>query len=118
MTPNEYQKEASKTIPSNYFNLNSRADKDALLNAALGLCGESGEFADILKKHCYQGHPLDTNHLAKELGDILWYVSLGASGLGLSLETIMRMNINKLRKRYPEEHFDPEKSLQRLEGDI
>lgn len=118
MTPNEYQREASKTIPTNIFNLNSRVDKDALINVALGLCGESGEFADILKKHCYQGHQLDSDHLAKELGDILWYVSLGASGLGLSLETIMRMNINKLRKRYPEGQFDPEKSLHRVVGDI
>lgn len=117
MTPNEYQNEAMKTAPES-LRLGSRVNKDALTNAALGLCGESGEFADIMKKHIYQGHELDSDHLAKELGDILWYVSLGAAGLGLSLETIMRMNVNKLRKRYPEGHFDPEKSQHREDGDI
>lgn len=117
MTPNEYQIEAMKTAPET-FNFGSRMDKDALMNAALGLCGESGEFADIMKKHIYQGHKLDQYHLAKELGDILWYVALGASGLGLSLESIMRTNVNKLRKRYPEGHFDVEKSQNRADGDI
>lgn len=117
MTPNEYQNEAMKTATDG-LNLYSRVNKDALNNAALGLCGEAGEFADIMKKHIYQGHEIDADHLAKELGDILWYVALGASGLGLTLETIMRMNINKLRKRYPEGHFDPEKSQNRADGDI
>lgn len=117
MTPNEYQNEAMKTAPD-ILTLGSRVNKDALNNAALGLCGEAGEFADIMKKYIYQGHPIDSDHLAKELGDILWYVSLGAAGLGLTLETIMRMNINKLRKRYPGGRFDPEKSQHRADGDI
>lgn len=116
MTPNEYQIEAMKTAPES-LSLGSRANKDALTNAALGLCGEAGEFADIMKKHIYQGHELDSDHLAKELGDILWYVALGATGLGLTLETIMRMNVNKLRKRYPD-GFDSEKSQHRVDGDI
>ena len=41
-----------------------------IVNGVLGLCGEAGECADLVKKHKFQGHDLDTDHLAKELGDV------------------------------------------------
>lgn len=114
MTPNEYQLAAMATAPEHIFD---HAD-DALDNAALGLCGEAGEFADVLKKHFYQGHPNEPKHLAKELGDILWYVAMGATALGYDFEEIMIMNIEKLKARYPEGYFDSERSQHREEGDI
>lgn len=70
---NEYQAEAMKTANSDKLTLN-----EMLTNAALGLNGEAGEFADLVKKHLFQGHCLDREKLIKELGDCLWYVSLGA----------------------------------------
>ena len=61
MTINEYQEKALRTA-SGY-----RSDS-LLLNGVMGLCGESGECIDIVKKAMFQGHTLDREHLAEELG--------------------------------------------------
>ena len=76
-----------------------------------------GEAIDIVKKWLAQGHDLDKEHLAKELGDIAWYLAEAATALDLPLEDILRANIDKLKKRYPE-GFQTDKSLIRLKGDI
>ncbi|MBR3351039.1 MAG: nucleoside triphosphate pyrophosphohydrolase family protein, partial [Erysipelotrichaceae bacterium] len=94
MKINEYQKLAMKTLNPEL------SERDVLINGVMGLCGESGEAIDIVKKHLAQGHPLDREALAKELGDICWYVAETAQVLGYDLETIMTMNIEKLKKRY------------------
>ena len=108
MTINEYQKLAMTTLNP------ALSDKDVLINGVMGLCGESGEAIDIVKKWLAQGHELDKEKLAKELGDICWYLAETATALGLSLEDIMAANIEKLRKRYPE-GFDTARSLHRSE---
>lgn len=111
MTINEYQQLAMRTLNPNL------SEKEVLINGVMGLCGESGEAIDIVKRHLAQGHELDKEHLAKELGDIAWYLAETATVLGYSLEDILQMNIDKLKKRYPE-GFDIEKSIHRQEGDI
>ena len=111
MEINEYQKLAMRT--SN----NELSNAMHLINGALGLAGESGEVADIVKKFWMQGHNLDQEHIAKELGDICWYLAETATAIGYDLETIMQMNIDKLRARY-QKGFEAEKSLHRREGDI
>ena len=88
-----------------------------LLQGLMGLSGESGEALDILKKHLFQGHPLDREHLALELGDVAWYLAVSADALGYTLDDILRMNIDKLHKRYPN-GFAAERSMYRREGDI
>lgn len=88
-----------------------------LENAALGLCGESEEVADLVKKALFQGHKLYREHLAKELGDVAWYLAVGAHAIGYDLETVLRMNVVKLRKRYPD-CFEAERSLHREVGDV
>ena len=106
MTVTEYQKLAMTT-------LNPKLDKkDVLINGVMGLCGESGEAIDIVKKWLAQGHELDREKLAKELGDIAWYLAETAYALDLSLEDIFRANIEKLKKRYPA-GFSSERSLNR-----
>lgn len=111
MTINEYQtlamRTSSKEMSPDYH----------LLNGALGLSGESGEVADLVKKNWMQGHVLDLDHVAKELGDVCWYVAETATAIGYDLETIMRMNIEKLRKRYPD-GFDTNRSQHRDRGDL
>jgi len=87
---------------------------DQLRNACYGMCGESGECIDVLKKHDFQGHTLDTDKLIDEAGDVLWYVAQLAEGLGVSLEEIAEHNIEKLKKRYPD-GFDADKSIHREE---
>ena len=106
MTINEYQKLAMTT-------LNPELDKkDVLINGVMGLCGESGEAIDIVKKWLAQGHELDKEKLAKELGDIAWYLAETAYALAIPLEEIFQANIDKLKKRYPE-GFDSERSIHR-----
>ena len=108
MTINEYQKLAMTTLNPEL------SRKDVLINGVMGLCGESGEAIDIVKKWLAQGHELDKEKLAKELGDICWYLAETATALDLSLEEIMAANIEKLRKRYPE-GFDANRSINRAE---
>lgn len=111
LTPNEYQKLALRTA-------NTKAMEDPIekiTNGSLGLSGESGEVADHIKKFKYQGHELNREYIAKELGDICWYIALLADGIGYELETIMQMNIDKLKERYPE-GFSTDRSLHRKEN--
>ena len=106
MTVNEYQSLALTT-------LNPQLDKkDMLMNGVMGLCGESGEAIDIVKKWLAQGHELDRDALAKELGDIAWYLAETAAALDIPLEDIFRANIEKLKRRYPE-GFSTQRSLHR-----
>ena len=88
------------------------SQKDVLINAVMGLCGESGEAIDLVKKHLHQGHALDKEKLAKELGDIAWYLAEAATALDLSLDDIFEQNIAKLKARYPE-GFDSQRSINR-----
>ena len=108
MTINEYQALAMRTV-------NPDLDKkDMLINSVMGLCGESGEAIDIVKKHLAQGHPLDKEKLIKELGDIAWYLAETATALDVDLNDVFAGNIEKLRKRYPE-GFATENSINRIE---
>ena len=106
MTPNEYQKLAMTTLNPQL------TQNDVLINAVMGLCGESGEAIDIVKKHLHQGHELDREKLIKELGDIAWYLAEAATALDIDLETVLERNIEKLKSRYPE-GFSTERSIHR-----
>ena len=107
MELSQYQKLAMKT------DSNATTSKEKLLNACLGLSGEVGEFNDHVKKSQFQGHVIDRRYLEKELGDILWYCALAAKAMGLDLNEVAQLNIEKLAKRYPQ-GFDSEKSINRV----
>ena len=111
MTINEYQAEAMRTASGTDNRL------PMIINGVLGLAGESGECADLVKKHLFQGHVLDKEHLAKELGDVAWYLAVSAQAIGYDLETILMMNVDKLRTRYPD-GFEAERSRNRVDGDL
>lgn len=106
MNLDEYQSLARRTM-------GPRTHQDQLANAALGLTGEAGEVADMLKKHLFHAHPLDRDAMVKELGDCMWYVAAMATALDIPLSEIGERNIEKLRKRYPE-GFSAERSLNRV----
>jgi NTP pyrophosphatase (non-canonical NTP hydrolase) len=95
MEINEYQGKAMRTLNP------ALKEKDILLNSVMGLCGESGEAIDIVKKWLCQGHTLDKEHLIKELGDVAWYLAEAATALGVPLEEVLQLNLAKLEKRYP-----------------
>ena len=111
MRVNEYQELAMTTLNPEL------SKRDVLINSVMGLCGESGEAIDIVKRWMAQGHELDKEHLIKELGDIAWYLAEAATALEVPLEDILQTNLDKLKKRYPK-GFETKRSLVRLSGDI
>ena len=110
MSANDYQKAALRTesVPDTTMRI---------LQGVMGLSGEAGECLDLFKKHLFQGHDLEKEHLARELGDVAWYLAICADAIGYSLNDIFQMNIDKLKARYPE-GFDENQSLHRKDGDI
>ena len=106
MKANEYQKLAMTTLNP------ALSKKDVLINGAMGLCGESGEVIDIVKKWLAQGHELDKEKILKELGDVAWYLAEVAYALDTPLDDVLSANIAKLKARYPD-GFDTEKSINR-----
>lgn len=110
MEANEYQALAMRTSNK------ALSNREHLINGALGLCGESGEVADIIKKHTMQGHPLNREHIAEELSDVYWYLAETATAIGYTLDEIQQMNVQKLLRRYPDkEGFSVERSINREE---
>lgn len=113
MTFKEYQELAQRTSNGkSLLDINHCAVR--IINGVIGLSGEAGECADIVKKWLFQGHDLDRNKLIDEISDVLWYCAEAATGLGVSLDEIAEHNIEKLRKRYPD-GFDAERSIHRNE---
>jgi NTP pyrophosphatase (non-canonical NTP hydrolase) len=117
MDADKYQKSCMRTAKE----LESPHD---LLMPAIGLGGEAAEVLELLeevgieflkpslnvrvgkaleriKKHAYHGKTLNVGELAKELGDVLWYLAVLADAAGLSLSTVMERNVEKLNERYP-----------------
>lgn len=101
-TLNKYQVEALRTMGSSNLPI-----------LALGIAGEAGEVADLVKKELGHGHPRNPERMAKELGDVLWYIATLADNYGYSLAEVATMNIDKLKARYPG-GFTEEASINRV----
>lgn len=111
MTGNEYQHLASRTIDW------GMTSADMKYHALHGMVSEIGELHGIYQKF-YQGHIETTDeHRKKELGDLLWFVAEYCTANLWDLDDIMRLNIDKLKARYPD-GFDAERSQHRKDGDI
>jgi NTP pyrophosphatase (non-canonical NTP hydrolase) len=81
------------------------ADDAQMALYGLGIAGEAGEVADVVKKILFHGKPFDDEtkaHLLKEIGDVVWYADRLLMLLGLHLDDAMRANVEKLRERYPD----------------
>ena len=97
------------------------ADVARLLTAALGLCAESGEFTEVVKKIVFQGKPYTEEnkfHMKRELGDVCWYLAQACMALDTTFDEVIEMNVDKLKARYPGGEFDVHKSENRKEGDL
>lgn len=91
----EFQSLAMRTAKPLPFRENMR-------HVAYGVTGEAGEFADCIKKYDIYEQELDAVNAIEELGDLLYYIAVGANALEISMQDIARGVINKLRKRYPD----------------
>ena len=94
---------------------------ERLLTGAVGLSAEAGELMEIVKKLIFQGKPVNEEtifHMKRELGDVMWYVMQVLMSLGVSIEEVVEMNVEKLQKRYPGGEFDPYYSENRQQGDL
>ena len=67
--------------------------------AVLNIAGEAGEVSSKYAKAVRDNIPVDPVEVAKELGDILWCVTLAAQELGFTLEQVAQMNLDKLSSR-------------------
>lgn len=106
MTLDQFQLTASNTMdPSLSF-------QERLMHALCGLSSETGEVMGLFQKRL-QGHLLETEELQKELGDVLWFLSAICTSFGWRLSEIAELNRKKLRARYPDGKFDPERSVNR-----
>jgi NTP pyrophosphatase (non-canonical NTP hydrolase) len=93
---------------------------ERILTASIGMASEAGEFSDIIKKIVFQGKEVNEEtirHLKLELGDVMWYISQACMALNVSLEEVIRMNIEKLEKRYPG-GFEAVRSNNKSQDDI
>lgn len=77
-----------------------------LIHAAMGVASDGGELVDAIKKHAIYGKDLDVENVVEEIGDVLWFLVLMCDTLGLTLGECMRLNIEKLKKRYPNKYSD------------
>ncbi|MCR4622650.1 MAG: nucleoside triphosphate pyrophosphohydrolase family protein [Clostridiales bacterium] len=87
--------------------------EDKRKHAAFGLMAEAGEVAGLFQ-HFYQGAEISKDEVIKELGDCLWFISEMCDTYGVSIMEVMRRNIAKLMKRYPE-GFNVQRSTHRHE---
>lgn len=79
---------------------------DRIPHCALGLTGEAGEVADLIKKSQYAGGSLDIPKLEEELGDVLWYLQALCNFCGLTIEQLATLNIQKLTARRPDDYTE------------
>ena len=107
MELNEYQRLAARTMNPKLNKIQTEH------HAVLGLNSEAGEVAALYQKEL-QGHTIHKEDVMKELGDVLWMIAELCTNYDIDLEQIARMNIDKLRARYPD-GFDPERSINRKE---
>ena len=90
------------------------ASKDGqFVNAGLGIAGEAGEVADIVKKVTFHNKPLDRGHAIAELGDLCWYINSMIDVLDTSWSEVFETNIRKLEARYPDGCFNTDRANNR-----
>lgn len=97
MTLDEYQKRALTTV------ISSDDEFKDLLHWVLGINGEAGEVAEKIKKIIRDKNgevsDADKTELAKEIGDVLWYLAVFAHHLGVSFDDVAQQNLDKLQSR-------------------
>lgn len=115
----DYIAQAKTTDIPDYEKVYQRLDANLnvvqFLHAAMGICTESGELMDALKKHLIYGQPIDVTNVIEEAGDLFWYVAILAHAFNFTFEESMERNIEKLKARYPNRFNEKDAQLRNLE---
>ena len=90
-------------------------EQSDMIHAILGICGESGELLDAVKKHVIYGKPLDRENLIEELGDIEFYMQHLRAISGVTRDETLAANMAKLAKRYPDYEYTDAKAKERAD---
>ena len=97
MNLSEYQKESCETFkPNNGIT----DDQIRMVNWALGITGESGELANMIKHVVFHNEDVPIQEAAKEIGDILWYLAALCTTLNIDLGVCAELNLAKLKHRH------------------
>lgn len=108
----KYQKEAYVAIQEH------EGERDEIANWAVGLSEEVGEVNGIIKHHLWAGEPIDKTELAKECGDVLWYLSALCTVVGIDLDAVAELNVAKLKHRYEDETYSVGRNQDRKALDV
>ncbi len=100
MDASDYQQLTSRTLISQpRFKLTD--EEIMIIWNTIGIAGESGELSESIKHGIFHQHGLNIENIEEEIGDLLWYIAALCTKLNLDLSKIMKQNIYKLQKRYP-----------------
>ena len=107
MNPIQYSTFVGTCAKSGELIANSMTPSDAhILHMAVGISGEAGELLDAIKKAVIYKKPLDLTNVIEELGDLEFYLEGLRSYLRVDRQYTIDLNVEKLRKRYPEGYSD------------
>ena len=81
-------------------------DQAELLHAAIGIAGEAGELLDAVRKHVFDGQPLDEDNVIEELGDLCFYLEAAFQAIKMKRGDIEELNMAKLFERYKDGYSD------------
>lgn len=99
----DYQATALRTLSTRFHVGDEEGEVTPdLLHGAIGLATEAGELLDAVKRALFYGGSLDRTNLIEELGDLEWYMAVIRDALDVEQAEVQRINIEKLRARYPE----------------
>ena len=111
-----YVEDAVKTESPITPELKDRLSSNArLLHGAIGLCTETGEFQDALKRAIFYNKAFDKVNLIEEVGDVMWYLAIICDELGVSFEEVQAKNIAKLKARYPNKFTEVDADVRDLD---
>lgn len=93
-----HENDTCKTLPHWFKN-----DKfgEYVLHSIIGAATEAGELIEALRAVVVEGKPFDEVNMREEVGDVFWYFAILADTCGFKFEESQRVNIAKLRARYP-----------------
>jgi NTP pyrophosphatase (non-canonical NTP hydrolase) len=77
-----------------------------LLHAAIGIAGEAGELLNAVRKHVFDGQPLDEDNVIEELGDLCFYLEAASQAIKMKRGDIEELNMAKLFERYKDGYSD------------